>query len=221
LEDRLKSNSIVTVHHDLQDSDINLNLEVFINRYKEAQLVVCLNSIQQKILKEKGIFNTTVIPHGYNHNILKPTIKRKRVNRKITLGFFSSFYPRLVKGEDYLIELSKELSPKFFKFILVGSKRGELAKELIKSGFECEVYENLPYVLFQNLYQKIDVLLITSRFEGGPASLPEAIATATPVITTKVGMATDFLDFKGIKFLSREIENDKKVLEKIKDDLGI
>ena len=226
LEKKLKENSIVTVHHDLNDKDEKLKLETFIARYQEAKLVVCLNSIQQKILNERGIYHTIIIPHGYNHHILKSY--KKTINRKVVLGFFSNFYPRLVKGEDYLIRLSQELSPKDFEFILVGNKRKKLASHLKKNGFKCQVYEHIPYFLFNRLYRMIDALLITSKFEGGPASLPESLATATPVITTKVGMASDLLDIKGLLFFSGDIEKDiitlnllKKNIEKMSNELSL
>jgi glycosyltransferase involved in cell wall biosynthesis len=39
----------------------------------------------------------------------------------------------------------------------------------------------------------MDYLLICSNFEGGPANLPEAIGTGTPVLATPVGMVPDFV----------------------------
>lgn len=206
---RLKEDSIVTVHHDLNEDDPNLDLNIFIDRYKEAKLIVCLNSKQKEILKRYNILNTIIIPHGYNHEILQ----KKRILRKdkLTLGFISSYYPRLVKGEDYLINLFSNISNKKFKFILVGKNRNLLAEELIKLGFECIVMENLPYFMFNKLYSNIDYLLITSRFEGGPACVPEALYTNTPIISTEVGMVDDF----NSTLLNKLTFNLEKDLEKI------
>lgn len=212
LEEKLKPNSIVTVHHDLNETDKNLLIDDFLNRYKEAEVVVCLNSMQKIVLKEHGIENTIIIPHGYNHRVL--TQKKYIHHQKLVIGFFSHFYPRFVKGEDYLVELSSELSPKLFEFVLVGKNRQILAKQLKQSGFECKTYENVPYFMFDELYKMIDCLLITSKYEGGPASFPEALATCTPVLTTKVGMANDFLNQEGVVILTSNIKEDVRTINK-------
>ena len=215
LENKLRKNSIVTVHHDLKETDINLNINFFIERYRQAKLVVCLNTMQQNILLfEYGIKHTVVIPHGYNEQILK--YSQKEIKNKFTIGIFSNYYPRLVKGEEYLLKFSNELSVDEIKFILVGNKRRILCKELLNLGFECRVYEFLPYWIFNFLYKQINLLLITSKFEGGPASLPESLATGTPVLTTNVGMVNDFSNYKGVFLLKENLMEDKEKLEFIK-----
>lgn len=212
LTKKLKEDSIITVHHDLNEDDPNLDLNIFIDRYKEAKLIICLNSKQKEILEKHNIFNTIIIPHGYNHQVLE----KKRILRKdkLTLGFISSYYPRLVKGEDYLIKLFSNLSSKKFKFILVGKNRNLLAKQLINLGFECIVMENLPYFMFNKLYSNIDYLLITSKFEGGPACVPEALYTNTPIISTQVGMIDDFNSIL-INKLTFNLEKDLKIINSI------
>jgi glycosyltransferase involved in cell wall biosynthesis len=217
LEKKLYLNSIVTVHHDLEDTDSNLKMNIFLDRYFEAKLIVCLNSKQKKILKNHGITNTLIIPHGYNNEVLN--FKKNILKKKIIIGILSSYYPRLVKGEDYVIKLFKNLSPKTFQFVLVGKKRNLLTKELEKLGFTCETYENLPYLFFNKIYQKINFLLITSNYEGGPASIPESIATGTPIITTKVGMANDF--DKGLLILTKKLNKDLKLFNSLKKNINI
>ncbi len=197
LETKLLPNSIVTVHHDLEDIDPWLIKDKFLNRYKEASHIVCLNTIQQDILKQHGILNTTVIPHGYKDDIFKPKpLKLYDKKEKITLGIISKRYERRVKGEAYLLEMIKRLSNKNFRFILVGENRTQDALLLDSFGFEVEVFEHLPYSLYPCVYQKMDFLFMISLFEGGPANLPEALATAVPVIATKVGMVEDMIQDK-------------------------
>jgi len=217
LEKKLKENSIVTVHHDLLESDCNLDITIFLERYREAKVVICLNSVQENILHDYGVYHTIIIPHGYNDNILKMKIKKQ--NSRITLGFFSSYYPRLVKGEDYLLSLFENISRDEFNFVLVGRKREKLAMTLTEYGFNCKLYTSLPYFMFNLLYDSIDCLLITSKFEGGPASLSEALSTGTPVITTKVGIVNDFLEDKGILVFTGKIDKDVKLLKSLKNNL--
>ncbi len=193
LETQIVNPSIVTVHHDLEDSDQSLDFAKFVKQYKQTNLIVCLNTKQQKFLASQGINNTVVIPHGFNELLIKPVKKTKQPDEKIVVGFFSRRYGRKVKGEPYLYELVKRLSPEFFKFIFVGQDRNFDSKYLTNLGFEVECYENLPYSVFVDLYNRIHILLICSLFEGGPANIPEAISSATPIITSPVGMCVDYV----------------------------
>lgn len=214
LETKLQKNSIVTVHHDLSEKDDALCIERFIPRYKEASVVVCLNSVQRDILNTYGITSTLVIPHGFNDEILYPITKR--LSDKKTLGFFSHHYARNVKGEPYFIELLKKLNPEKYKIILAGKKRLLLGKEICGLGYECDIYEALPYSCYNGLYSMIDALIITSEHEGGPANIPEALATNTPIIATKVGMIFDLVGWEGLTLLTRQIDKD---IERISSSL--
>lgn len=196
LEERLSDRAVVTVHHDLTDPDPWLELGRFLPRYREAKRVICLNRTQQALLARHGIDHTVVIPHGYNEEVLRPKATRPRDRRsdgKITLGFLSRYYARRVKGEAYLGDLVKALDADRIAFVLVGQRRNVTAEQLARLGYEVRCYQHLPYALFRNLYEAIDYLLVTSNFEGGPASLPEAMATHTPIVSTRVGFAPDFL----------------------------
>lgn len=221
LEKKLRENSVVTVHHDLEDNDNWLSIDKFIERYREAEKIICLNTNQQRILNEKGLYNTIVIPHGYNNDVFNVDRKREENNkRKISLGIISKRYGRKVKGEAYLYELIKYIDSKKFKFILVGEGRVEDAAYLDNWGFETDVYEYLPYNCFNNLYDEIDFLLMISKYEGGPANIPEALASKTPIISFNIGMVTDYLVDKhnGI-FLSGNVINDSEKINLIADDL--
>lgn len=194
LENKLKPNSVVTVHHDLNDTDSWLSFDKFINRYKEAEKIICLNSNQKEFLKKHGILNTTVIPHGYNSDIFDIGYIRKPIkSEKLNIGIVSKRYGRKVKGEAYLYELIKYLDNTKFKFTLIGDGRLDDAIKLMQWGFEVEVYEYLPYKCFANLYKEMDLLLMMSSFEGGPANIPEAVVCKVPIIAFDIGMVSDFV----------------------------
>jgi glycosyltransferase involved in cell wall biosynthesis len=196
LETILRKKSVCTVHHDLNDLDIWHARHMFIPRYNESSLVICLNETQKRILindegmKEDKIF---VIAHGYNNKLLSPIPKKENRQRKFTLGIASRRYARRVKGEAYLSELVKRLDPNRVKFILVGQERCIDAIDFRQIGFEVEVFERLPYRVFQGFYSEIDALLMCSSHEGGPANIPEALGTGTPIFSTPIGMALDFI----------------------------
>ncbi|WP_244904124.1 glycosyltransferase [Salinivibrio kushneri] len=208
LEKKLMPNSVVTVHHDLMENDPWLSLPKFLKVYRDASAVVCLNSTQMQILLKHRIDHTCVIPHGYNKDIFCNSLNKVKKD-KVTLGLISKRYGRRVKGEAYLFEIIKRLDNQLFDFILVGDGRTEEYLLLKKFGFDVKVYESLPYRIFQSLYQNIDILLMTSCFEGGPANIPEAIVTSTPIAGFPVGMVPDFVkDMQNGLILSGDAEAD-------------
>jgi len=193
LENHLINPAVISVHHDLNETDDWLMFNRFEDNYRKAAKIFCLNNSQIKFLNEKGINNTVHIPHGYAPEYLQFNIKTPPTYRKFRIGIFSKRYPRKVKGEAYLLELFKRLDTRYFEIILVGEGRIYEASFLRKMGFEVFSHEHLPYPVFCTLYKYIDALLMSSLFEGGPASIPEAIATGTPVYANPVGMAIDLV----------------------------
>jgi len=212
VEKTLIAPCVVTVHHDLEESDDWLSIEKFLPRYREANVIICLNSLQKDILASHGIYNTVVIPHGYNSKFIKPNINRPRHrNGKIQIGLISRRYPRKVKGEAYIFELLKRLDPEHFAFILIGGDRLITSKYLQKMGFESLCFENAPYSVIASAYQSLDLLLMASRYEGGPANIPEAVAAAVPIYCNPIGMAKDLVlnDVNG-RHLSMDVDFDFK-----------
>lgn len=204
---------VVTVHHDLAETDEWLDFAKFEESYRQADTIICLNSLQQRFLADRGFDNTIRIPHGFNETFLRPVARHFDGERKLWLGIFSRRYGRKVKGEAYIYELAKRLHPSRFGFFLVGQGRSVDARFLGSIGYEVRCYEALPYSTFCTAYQKIDFLLMASVFEGGPANIPEAVATQTPIIANPVGMAHDHLEngANGIA-LSMDPERDAAIL---------
>lgn len=194
LETALMPASVVTVHHDLDDPDPFVVFDRFAERYREAHTIVCLNSLQKEKLSALGYTNTVVIPHGYDDAFF---VKREVVtfpsDRKIRIGITSKRYPRRFKGEVLFYELLDRLPTELFSFILIGEGRSKDARYIAGLGFDVECHEIMPYRVFPSAYEAMDALLMSSTFEGGPANIPEAVASGTPVICTTVGMVPDMI----------------------------
>ncbi|MCK8066948.1 glycosyltransferase family 4 protein [Cobetia sp. 1CM21F] len=222
LEKELKPNSICTVHHDLDETDHWLDYEKFHNIYQSSQLVVCLNSNQVNYLKNRGIEHTVVIPHGYNDGVFNKSssINMLKKKEKITLGVIAKRYGRKVKGEEYLYELAKKIDANVFDFILVGDGRSIDAKILRDYGFNVTLYEYLPYRIFGSLYREIDALLMLSLHEGGPANIPEAVVTGTPIIGNDIGMVSDYVinGYNGY-LLSSDLNDDLVIFDELKNNI--
>ncbi len=209
LERRLKPRSVATVHHDLRDAGGWLNLDGFLRRYREAALVHCLNAAQAAILAEHGITHTRVIPHGVDRAVFPLPQAPRAVSDRLRLGLFSRRYDRGVKGEGLFTALLDHLDPVRVSFVLVGEDRWKDAELARSKGFAAESFERAPYRLMGEIVAGIDALLILSRFEGGPASLPEALGSGVPVFCTPVGMCPDFVrDGDNGLILTRDAKSD-------------
>jgi glycosyltransferase involved in cell wall biosynthesis len=151
---------------------------------------------------------------------MKP-IKPFSPNRKICLGIVSKRYDRRVKGEVFLFELLQRLPPERVSLLFVGEGRNQDASAARRLGYEVECHEFLPYRLFPSLYQGMDFLLMLSNFEGGPANLPEAVGTGTPVICTRIGMVADMVrDSENGIVLTGDVDSDADRMASILSNEG-
>ncbi len=222
METQLSRPSVVTVHHDLHDPDPFVRFDRFKAIYEQADLIVCLNSGQRAFLADIGRVQTTIIPHGYDQNLFsKKSPRRFDPTRKIQLGVFSKRYDRRFKGEAYFYELLDHLPTDRFAFLFVGEGRLQDALYAEQLGFDCRCFEYLPYPLYPEAYGAVDFLLMVSTFEGGPANLPEAVASGTPILATPVGMAPDLVapDRNGL-LLTRDLQKDLPRFEAIANNTG-
>lgn len=222
LEWRLRPRSVVTVHHDLHDPRHWLALKYFLPRYREAAIVHCLNTMQQRELAEHRIAHVRVIPHGVDRRVFPlPTEPRAWPGQRLRLGFFSRRYPSGYKGEQRFDALLAQLDPDRVSFVMVGAGRGHEAAVARARGFAVDCWEHLPYRLMGEVYSRIDALLILSQVEGGPASLPEALGAGVPVICTRAGMCVDFVrDGVNGCFISGETAVDGPQIMSLLDDGG-
>lgn len=218
--------SVVTVHHDIREIDKFHNIGNWLDNYRKVENFICLNSNQinflKTILDNKKYY---LIPHGYSNLISTEDLNKKfkdRDTNKIRIGFFSKRYPRLIKGEQYFYDLVNRLNNKKFSFLLYGSNRSVEYKYLKECGFDVELYFDLPHHLLVQLYNNVDIQIILSGYEGGPASLVESLASGIPIISFNVGMVSDYIenDFNGyivqnifqiIEILNLLQSNDKKI----------
>tara|TARA_Y100001978_G_scaffold201186_1_gene218966 strand:+ start:165 stop:1106 length:942 start_codon:yes stop_codon:yes gene_type:complete len=217
LEKELLENSVVTIHHDLEDTDHWFDSSNFIDRYHEANHIICLNKLQQEILQsENNISNTVVIPHGVfknNFNYQKRTFKKKQ---KFRIGIVSKRYGRRVKGEAFLLEIYKRIDPEIIEFIYVGEGRSIDKAKSSEFGFSSECYETLPYKMFGEIYKDLNLLLVPSLFEGGPANIPEAIYSGLPILGREIAMIKDYvINGENGYFLTGNYNKDSILINKL------
>jgi glycosyltransferase involved in cell wall biosynthesis len=115
--------------------------------------------------------------------------------QKDGVGWGQGLEPKLIKGPDVLLAAVERLRKRVpdLWLLLTAPARGYVKQGLEQLG--------VPYrhVLLDGLdavaeaYRALDVCLVTSRDEGGPKAVLEAMATGIPLVTTRVGQAADLV----------------------------
>lgn len=108
--------------------------------------------------------------------------------------------PKLVKGPDIFIKIVKKLyeQNKNIVVILTGTRRQFVISELNKLKIPYKYFEMTEFSELNDLYNILDLYLVTSRLEGGPQAIVECGLIKTPVISTNVGIAKHVLPNKSI-----------------------
>ena len=82
-----------------------------------------------------------------------------------------------------------------FKFIVVGD--GELKTVLIKEAEKLNVKDAISFRGWQKdmpaVYSELDIVVLTSKNEGTPVAIIEAMAASRPVVATAVGGVPDMI----------------------------
>ena len=149
--------------------------------------------------------------------------------QKDGIGWGKGDLPKLIKGPDIFVQVIKLLKEQGYDIlvILTGPARGYIKNELEKINVKYihKFFKNQKDLLL--CYHALDFYLITSREEGGPMGLMEAMASGIPVVSSPVGMSVDLIknkfsgmisknfQFNNISKLIIEIIEDKKLKSKI------
>ncbi|MBT6051430.1 MAG: glycosyltransferase [Candidatus Scalindua sp.] len=159
--------------------------ELFNEVADKVSYAVCSNRIIKTFLERKGIEKVEVIPHGHD----------PRVKKEITFGVVGRVYPSGRKGE----ELVAKMLEKCYNVISMGE------------GWPCDNY--CDWSDAPKFYKKIDYLVITSRIEGGPVPLLDAMAAGVPVIAPiGVGHCDEF---PCIRYVSGDWDSLDRILDKL------
>lgn len=139
--------------------------------------------------------------------------------QKDDVGWNNKGIPKLIKGPDIFIKIIKEIKKKIknLHIVLTGPGRNYLKKELKIS--------NIPYthIFFDNylqlkeIYNTLDVYLVSSRDEGGPKSILESMCCEIPIVSSRVGQAEDLIKHESNGFLynTKQLDEATDIIYKI------
>jgi len=188
---------IVTIHHCI-DGDAHWPFN-----YKGVNKFLTVSCRSQRELIDRGFLDVEVVHNGVNHEIFRPlsqTECRHSLNLKNIsfplIGFFGkeSSNPMDRKGTQALLNSLSDINRhKQVGVLLSGEGWGALRERLTTLKipvFQKQVrsIEDMPL-----LYGAIDLYLCTSRIEGGPVTVLEAMACKKPVVSTPVGHVTELI----------------------------
>lgn len=116
--------------------------------------------------------------------------------QKDGVGWGEGLEPKLVKGPDVLVaalETLRETVPEPF-VLLTGPARGYVRRELERLGIPFRHVVLGTRAELARAYRALDVYIVSSRQEGGPKALLEAMASGVPLVSTRVGQASEIVE---------------------------
>ena len=128
-----------------------------------------------------------------------------------TIGVCSSFYER--KNPELFFELVSKMRDK--KFILLGKNWESYARYEALVGLGNVQYVTAKYEDYPYYYNKFKIFLSTSKIEGGPIPLMEAMACNCFPVVSKTGFAKDIINHGSNGFFFETSSTAKTVFELI------
>ena len=189
------------------------NLEQILKGLPKLDFVITAAKLMEQRLLEWGVPREKLvrIPIGVDTQLFQPstpemrTHMRQKLNvpdghfcigsfQKDGVGWGDGMEPKLIKGPDIFLEAVKKIhQERPVHVLLTGPARGYVKQGLDALGIS---YTHTFLDDFKELaqyYHALDVYLVTSREEGGPKAITEAMASSVPILTTRVGMAPDLV----------------------------
>ncbi len=207
----------IAYYHGLPDTghpEFDRVFENFRRLHERLSVVQVSHRAMREALLSAGVAPSKlhVIPIGFHADWFKPPTpaQRARVRRafdfpdqafvvgsfqKDGVGWGDGNDPKLIKGPDVFVAAMKRLRERVpeLHVLLTGPARGYVKRGLEAAGSPWRHRMLRTYRQTECTYHALDAYVVSSRQEGGPKAVLEAMATGVPLITTRVGQATDLV----------------------------
>ena len=211
----LKRNKVLcTIHHIDEDK---FDDEQFSNFQKRDKFIDHYHVISSKTYQQVSKLTKkpiTTIPFWINQDLWFEIKDNNFLYKKYGLSqdnfYIGSFQrdteghdlnsPKLSKGPDRFIKIIKDLNKKNLNLevLLTGKRRNYIIHELEREQINYKYFEMSSFNELNELYNILNLYIVSSRYEGGPASIMECAITKTPIISTDVGIASEILSQESI-----------------------
>lgn len=163
--------------------------------YADERIFVKLNKSKEEIARELGIdyelFVNKLVISSFQRDSLGADLSK----------------PKWQKGPDLLINILSKLPKDRFILLLAGPRRHWVINQCRQLQIPYYYYGEEPKGLkddirqntfdkqtINKLYNFTDLHIVSSKSEGGPKAVLESAFATTMILSTKVGLATDFLN---------------------------
>ena len=203
----LKSRKVVaTIHH--IDAD-NLTAGKysrqfkFIRTYASQIHSICPQTTRD--IQKLGIFDVPIItkylwerdPKFYSVSCEEKAKLRRKYgidSESFVIGSFQN--DKTSKAPEIFLNIVLDMIKlgRKIEVILSGRNRYFLTYNFVNLEVKYRYFSMVPLEVINELYNCLDLYVVSSRYEGGPRSIIECALTRTPVISTRVGIAPEFMD---------------------------
>ena len=116
--------------------------------------------------------------------------------QKDGVGWDEGLQPKLIKGPDVLVAALRAVRASIpeLRVLLTGPARGYVRSELGRIGIPYEHTVVRSRADLAVAYHAVDVCVVPARQEGGPKAVLESMASGVPLVTTRVGQATELVE---------------------------
>jgi len=206
----LKLKTVICSVHHLEEKDYSGKpLKEFYKRDKFVDIYHTISEKSKTKIQKLTSKNIVSIPFWINENIFFPIEDKSNLRSKYNLNensfIIGSFQrdtegkdlksPKLIKGPDRLVEIAKffSLNKENLIVLLAGYRRQYIVKRLEEENINYKYIEMVDFKILNELYNCLDLYVVSSRVEGGPQAILECGITKTPIISTDVGVAGEIL----------------------------
>lgn len=203
---------LVTTLHGLSEPvDLKIRVNYFVLKHFFTRVVAVSREIDQVLVQKYG-FRREKIDVIYNGVPAPPvSLRGDSRNGSFHIGTVGRMAP--VKDYNLFLEVAADVARRTdrVRFSILGD--GPLKKELIRRAKELKIEERVAFLPPRpdpfSYYQSLDLYLSTSRHEGIPLSVLEAMASGKPVVAPRVGGLPEMISHgeQGLLMEDREPQN--------------
>ncbi|QNR07504.1 glycosyltransferase [Macrococcoides canis] len=178
---------------------LSKTLTKIFSSFSKGNIFVSNLAMQERIENKYKLNNPIVIGNGFDINQLK---KYRLEDKPITFGYIGRYHP--VKNQKLLIDAINLLDGEEnnLNFIIAGRDLSPDKFDYVTKNINIKWLGEISDV--KNFYMNIDILILTSRSEGFPNVIGEAMSFGIPVIATNAGASWDIIGKSGFRIKNSE-----------------